>query len=170
MDNETLVFYAFDTLCNRRDCANAERYWSPHYVQHRARIEPGQDGLFELIKSIPSTLRSEHGVIVANGDYGVVHGRFSDNGRPRVGRGGTSCESRMAYLQAIGMSCRTRRTEMNQKAAARCSGSALPSRRTRRQYDLQMRFGATSGAQIDAAVGITAMIEKIPGLKVRARE
>ena len=170
MDNETLVFYAFDTLCNRRDCANAERYWSSHYVQHRAHIESGQDGLFELIKTIPSNLRYEYGVIVADGGFGIMDGRFSGNGRPRVGRGGTSCESRTAYLRNIGMSYRTKRTDMNQRAAARCSGSALPSRRTRRPRDLPMRFERTSGAQIDPAVGITAMNEKMPGSKVRARE
>jgi predicted SnoaL-like aldol condensation-catalyzing enzyme len=40
-------------------------------------------GLFNLIKSIPSTLKYEPGVIVAEGDFVILHGRFSGNGRPK---------------------------------------------------------------------------------------
>ena len=63
--NKTLVIEAFDTLFNKRDYAAAERYWSTKYIQHCAHIESGRDGLFNLIKSIPPTLRYEPGVIVA---------------------------------------------------------------------------------------------------------
>jgi len=38
--------------------------------------------LFKLIRSVPDTLRYEHQLIVAEGDYVIVHGRFSGNGRP----------------------------------------------------------------------------------------
>ena len=81
--NKTLVLEAFDTLFNRRDYAAAERYWSPAYIQHSAHIAPGREGLFDLIKSAPDTLKYEAGVIVADGDFVIVHGRFSGNGRPR---------------------------------------------------------------------------------------
>lgn len=80
--NKALVREAFDTLFNQRDYAAAERFWSPDYIQHSAHIEPGRDGLFNLIKSLPPTLRYEPGVIVADGDYVIIHGRFSGNGRP----------------------------------------------------------------------------------------
>ncbi|AUT74689.1 nuclear transport factor 2 family protein [Paraburkholderia hospita] len=80
--NKALVLEAFDTLFNQRDYAAAERYWSPDYIQHSAHIEPGRDGLFNLIRTVPPTLRYEPGVIVADGDYVIVHGRFSGNGRP----------------------------------------------------------------------------------------
>ena len=80
--NKALVLEAFDTLFNKRDYAAAERYWSPHYIQHSAHIAPGRQGLFNLIKSIPPTLRYESGTIVAEGDLVIVHGRFSDLGLP----------------------------------------------------------------------------------------
>jgi predicted SnoaL-like aldol condensation-catalyzing enzyme len=80
--NKELVLKAFDALFNRRDYVEAERYWSPHYIQHSAHIEPGRDGLFNLIKSSPPTLKYEPGVIVANGDFVIIHGRFSGMGRP----------------------------------------------------------------------------------------
>ena len=80
--NKALVLEAFDTLFNRRDYAAAERYWSPDYIQHSAHIEPGRDGLFNLIKSIPPTLKYESGAIVAEDDWVMVHGRFSGFGQP----------------------------------------------------------------------------------------
>jgi len=80
--NKTLVLQAFDLLFNKRDYAAAEKYWSPHYIQHSAHIEPGRDGLFNLTKSIPPTLKYEPGMIVAEEDLVIVHGRFSDFGAP----------------------------------------------------------------------------------------
>ncbi|MFJ2363767.1 nuclear transport factor 2 family protein [Pseudomonas sp. NPDC087697] len=80
--NKALVLEAFDTLFNKRDYRVATRFWSDAYIQHSAHIEPGREGLFALIRSAPDTLRYEHQLIVAEGDYVIVHGRFSGNGRP----------------------------------------------------------------------------------------
>ncbi len=80
--NKALVLKAFDTLFNKRDYAAAERYWSPHYIQHSAHIEPGREGLFNLIKSLPPTLKYEPGTILAEKDFVIVHGRFSGFGQP----------------------------------------------------------------------------------------
>ena len=81
-NNKQLVLEAFDTLFNRRDYAVAERYWSPRYIQHSNHIEPGREGLFNLIKGLPPTLKYEAGVIVAGGEFVMVHGRFSGFGAP----------------------------------------------------------------------------------------
>jgi len=75
--NKRLVLEAFDTLFNKRDYAAAEKFWSPHYIQHSAHIEPGREGLFNLVKGLPPTLKYEQGTIVADGDFVIVHGRFS---------------------------------------------------------------------------------------------
>jgi predicted SnoaL-like aldol condensation-catalyzing enzyme len=80
--NKALVLEAFDTLFNKRDYVAAERYWSPHYIQHSAHIAPGREGLFNLVKGLPPTLKYESGTIVAEGDFVIVHGRFSDFGLP----------------------------------------------------------------------------------------
>jgi predicted SnoaL-like aldol condensation-catalyzing enzyme len=80
--NKALVLDAFDTLFNKRDYAAAERFWSPDYIQHSAHIAPGREGLFNLIKSLPPTLKYEPGTIVAEGDFVIVHGRFSGFGQP----------------------------------------------------------------------------------------
>jgi predicted SnoaL-like aldol condensation-catalyzing enzyme len=78
-----LVLEAFDTLFNKRDYKAAERYWSSNYIQYSAHIPPGRDGLFNLIRSTPATLKYEPGAIVAEDDYVIVHGRFSGTGTSR---------------------------------------------------------------------------------------
>jgi predicted SnoaL-like aldol condensation-catalyzing enzyme len=80
--NKALVLQAFDTLFNKRDYAAAESYWSDRYIQHSAHIPPGRDGLFNLVRSLPNTLRYENQIILAEGDYVIAHGRFTGHGRP----------------------------------------------------------------------------------------
>ena len=82
--NKALVLEGFDTLFNQRDYDAAARFWSDKYIQHSANIEPGREGLFKLVRSLPDSLRYEHGLILAEGDYVIIHGRFSGMGRPAV--------------------------------------------------------------------------------------
>ena len=80
--NKALVLEAFDALFNKRDYDAAARFWSQRYIQHSAHIASGRDGLFALVKSLPAALRYEHGLILAEGEHVIVHGRFSGSGRP----------------------------------------------------------------------------------------
>ena len=79
---KAFVLEAFDALFNRRDYAAAEKFWSPNYIQHSAHIAPGRDGLFNLVKTLPPTLRYDSNLIMAEGDFVIAHGRFSGHGRP----------------------------------------------------------------------------------------
>jgi len=79
--NKSIVLEAFDILFNRRDYATAETFWSPNYIQHSAHIPAGREGLFNLIKNAPATLRYENQLALANGDYVMLHGRYSGRGR-----------------------------------------------------------------------------------------
>ena len=83
-ETKALVLKAFDTLFNKRDYAKAAEFWSENYIQHSAHIEPGRDGLFNLIRSLPDTLRYENAHIMVEGDYVMLHGRFSGHGRSRA--------------------------------------------------------------------------------------
>jgi predicted SnoaL-like aldol condensation-catalyzing enzyme len=76
-ENKRLVLEGFHTLFNKRDYTAAEKFWSPDYIQHSAHIEPGREGLFNLVKTLPPTLKYEPGTIVAEEDFVIVHGRFS---------------------------------------------------------------------------------------------
>ena len=80
--NKAIVLEAFQTLFNKRDYKAAEPLWSPNYIQHSAHIPPGREGLFGLVRSLPPTLKYEPGVVVADGDYVILHGRFSGIGLP----------------------------------------------------------------------------------------
>jgi predicted SnoaL-like aldol condensation-catalyzing enzyme len=78
--NKAFVLMAFDTLFNKRGYKAAETYWSPDYIQHSAHIPPGRDGLFDLIKSLPPSLRYESDVAMAQDNLVMLHGRFSGTG------------------------------------------------------------------------------------------
>ena len=100
--NKAIVREAFETLFNKRDYEAAERYWSPNYSQHRAHIPPGREGLFNLIRSLPPTLRYEAGVMLAENDFVMVHGRYSGIGQP-TGSSWMSFASRMVSSPNTGM-------------------------------------------------------------------
>jgi predicted SnoaL-like aldol condensation-catalyzing enzyme len=81
--NRHLALRAFDALFNRRDFDAAAAMWSEGYIQHSTQIAPGRNGLFERVRSFPATFRYENVLAVAEGDYVVLHGRFSGQGQPR---------------------------------------------------------------------------------------
>ena len=83
-ETKALVLEAFDTLFNKRDYVKAAEFWSESYIQHSAHISPGRDGLFNLVRSLPPTLRYENARVVVDGDYVMLHGRFSGHDRPRA--------------------------------------------------------------------------------------
>jgi predicted SnoaL-like aldol condensation-catalyzing enzyme len=79
--NKPIVLEAFETLFNKRDYA-AEKFWSPNYIQHSAHIAPGRLGLFDLVKSARPTMRYENSLIMTDGNFLMLHGRFTNVGRP----------------------------------------------------------------------------------------
>jgi predicted SnoaL-like aldol condensation-catalyzing enzyme len=75
-----LVLEAFDALFNRRDLEKAATFWSPDYIQHSAHIPPGRDGLFNIVREGPPTMHYENHLILAAGEWVMLHGRFSGRG------------------------------------------------------------------------------------------
>ena len=128
--NKTLVLQAFDTLFNKRDYNAAERYWSSNYIQHSAHIAPGRDSLFNLVRSTPPTLKYEPGLIVAENDYVIVHGRFSGLEGSEIGSPPMSSEWPTACSRNTGMFCRMKRPKRSREAVCRCSGPRSPSERS----------------------------------------
>ena len=82
--NKALVLKAFDTLFNKRDYAVAQRLWSPNYIQHGAHIAPGREGLFNLIKSLPPTLKYEPGIFCPK-CFGPIASKLGANLGPKLG-------------------------------------------------------------------------------------
>jgi predicted SnoaL-like aldol condensation-catalyzing enzyme len=72
--------------CPRRGSQDSHKPWinrSGSGHQHSAHVEPGRDGLFNLIKAARPDLRYENALAVAEANYVLLHGRFSNNGQPR---------------------------------------------------------------------------------------
>lgn len=80
-ENKAIVLKAFDTLFNAKDLAGARRFWSPDYIQHSAHVAAGRDGLFARVAAALPEMRYEHQLAVAEGDYVLLHGRFSNIGQ-----------------------------------------------------------------------------------------
>jgi predicted SnoaL-like aldol condensation-catalyzing enzyme len=121
--NKRLVLDAFDTLFNTRDYEAAERFWSPNYIQHSAHIPPGREGLFNLIRSVPAELRYEPGLILADKEFVMVHGRFSGTGRPRNWIAADIVRIADGVLVEPGTCCRTRRGRTSRRAGDPCSAT-----------------------------------------------
>jgi hypothetical protein len=81
--NKTLVLQAFNSFSISGTTTRPSGTGHRNYIQHSAHIAPGRDGLFNLVRSTPATLKYGPGLIVAENDYVIVHGRFSGTGRPR---------------------------------------------------------------------------------------
>lgn len=75
--NKELLIEGFNALFNKRDFAAAEKLWSKNYIQHSGHIPPGREGLFGLVKAFPPGVSWDHGLIMAEGDFVMVHSRYS---------------------------------------------------------------------------------------------
>lgn len=74
--NKALLIKGFEILFNQRNFAEAEKLWSPSYIQHSGHIPPGREGLFALVRAFPTDTKWDHGIIMAEGDYVMVHSRY----------------------------------------------------------------------------------------------
>ena len=109
--NKALVLEAFDTLFNQaRLCVAAERFWSPDYIQHSAHIEPGREGLFNLVSSLLPTLRYEAGLGRRGGRFrDPASDGFRDSAvRVELDRGRYSPHSERHPRRALGCPSRTK--------------------------------------------------------------
>src|SRR4029453_12493901 len=129
--NKALVLDAFDTLFNKRDYASAEKYWSRDYIQHSAHILPGRDGLFNLIKASPPSLRYEHGLIMAGGDFVIVHGGYSNTGLRANWIVADIVRIENGVLAEHWMSSRTKPRKSNPRAEIRCLETSFQARTER---------------------------------------
>jgi predicted SnoaL-like aldol condensation-catalyzing enzyme len=106
--NKALLLAGFDVLFNKRDFVGAEKYWSPNYIQHSSHIEPGREGLFNLVKSLPSGSKWEHGIMMAEGDYVMIHSRYS-NPEPAQRKPRTDAQRNRERILGVAKEAFTRR-------------------------------------------------------------
>jgi predicted SnoaL-like aldol condensation-catalyzing enzyme len=81
--NKTVVIEALTIAYAQRNFSYLEKYFALDYVQHNPFIPPGRDGLRNFIATLPPEARYEAGMAVAEGQYVMVHGRYSGS-RPKA--------------------------------------------------------------------------------------
>ncbi len=75
--NKALVKRAMNDLFVKRDTTAVSRYWGDPYLQHNPTIADGAADLPKIIKSLPGTFRYEPGLVMADGDMVMIHGRYT---------------------------------------------------------------------------------------------
>ncbi len=76
MTNKDLVKTAMTELFVNRDLSALDRYWDPSYIQHNPRMPNGLDFFRKMIPSLKPEFRYEPGLVIAEGEFVMVHGRY----------------------------------------------------------------------------------------------
>ena len=84
--NKALALKALTGVFNDRDFSLFDQIFAPDYIQHNPIVPTGRAGLKAIAPHLSPELRYTPGVIVAEGDYVMVHGRYIGWGpKPLVG-------------------------------------------------------------------------------------
>jgi hypothetical protein len=121
--NVQTVLNAFDSLFNKRDYASAERFWSPHYIQHSAHIPPGRDGPLTWSRPCPRRCGTRTTLPRRPVISSFSMGGSAVSGQRRRGSSPTSYVWRMKFSRSTGTSSRTRLHGINRAAVCRCSAT-----------------------------------------------
>jgi len=80
MNHKALVKAAITEAFVKGDVSALDRWWSDHYIQHNPRIGNGREALKALFASMPPNFKYEPGLILEDGDFVMVHGRYTGFG------------------------------------------------------------------------------------------
>jgi predicted SnoaL-like aldol condensation-catalyzing enzyme len=78
--NKEIVVAGMKGLFITRDATVIDQYWSPDYVQHNPSMPNGTEVLKGWIGSIGPEFKYEPGMVIADGDLVMAHGRYSGMG------------------------------------------------------------------------------------------
>ena len=79
MTNKELVIKAVTEVFINGDATALDKYWSENYVQHNPQIPNGREALKQLMSG-GSNMKYEMGLVVADGDFVMVHARITGFG------------------------------------------------------------------------------------------
>jgi predicted SnoaL-like aldol condensation-catalyzing enzyme len=84
--NKEIVLDGMTGLFVRKDATVIAKYWDPGYIQHNPHVPNGTDPLKGFITSLPANFSYVPGMIVEDGDYVMLHGRYTGFGpNPMIG-------------------------------------------------------------------------------------
>ena len=79
MTNKELVIKAVTEVFLNGDAAALDKYWSENYVQHNPQIPNGREALKQMLSG-GGNMKYEMGLVVADGDFVMVHARITGFG------------------------------------------------------------------------------------------
>lgn len=74
--SKALVLAGIKGVFIDRDPTVLDRLFSENYQQHNPRIPNGTAAIKALLGNLPADFRYEPGLVVAEGDYVTIHGRY----------------------------------------------------------------------------------------------
>ena len=80
MSNKALVKTAITEMFIKGDVTALDRYWADPYIQHNPQIPNGHQALRELAKTLSPSFKYEIGLMLEDGDFVMVHGRYTGFG------------------------------------------------------------------------------------------
>ena len=75
--NKTLVLEGLKGVFIDRDPAVIDRLFSPDYRQHNPQIPNGPAAIKALLGNLSRDFKYEPGLVMADGDYVSIHGRYT---------------------------------------------------------------------------------------------
>lgn len=75
--NKALAIEAITGTFINRDASVPGRLFSPEYKQHNPTIPNGSAAIPDVIRALPPDFKYEMGLVVAEGDYVMIHGRYT---------------------------------------------------------------------------------------------
>jgi predicted SnoaL-like aldol condensation-catalyzing enzyme len=83
--NKDIVSHVMTEVFINRNASVVEKYFSPSYKQHNPTLPNGREMIPGLMKSLAADFKYEPGMIVAEGDLVMIHGRYTGWGpKPMV--------------------------------------------------------------------------------------
>ena len=79
MTNKELVIKAVTEVFINGDATALDRYWSENYIQHNPQIPNGREALKQMMSG-GGNMKYEMGLVVADGDFVMVHARITGFG------------------------------------------------------------------------------------------
>jgi predicted SnoaL-like aldol condensation-catalyzing enzyme len=77
MSNKELVKTALTQLFIHGDMNALDKYWADQYTQHNPQIGNGHQAVKQLFAAVPPGFKYDMGLIVEDGDFVMVHGRYT---------------------------------------------------------------------------------------------
>jgi predicted SnoaL-like aldol condensation-catalyzing enzyme len=78
--NKEIVVAGMQGLFVARDVSVIDKYWAPDYVQHNPMVPNGSAVLKGFVGNFGPNFKYEPGMVVAEGDLVMVHGRYTGIG------------------------------------------------------------------------------------------